>query len=364
MTEGIYEDLIMHLGTISFGLYSCPELYRLLKALFTEEEARVAVNLSPMAPEPPENVAQRMKENPKRIAKILDGMADKGVIYCSQRGEDKWYKIIQVIPGIFELQFMRGEVDDRSRELARLFDDYSHAQERVITDKIKITPFARVIPVEKTIKADVEIFPFEMANRYIDEADTISLSTCYCRHEKRLLEKGCQHPDDVCLQFGSFARFVVQRGFGRAISRDEARQVLERSEEAGLIHTSNNTRDRIDFICNCCICCCGILRSIKSSNIPSMAATSNYLARIEKNNCVGCGYCIERCQMDAIYYDSEYMVHMDIDRCIGCGVCVSSCTNNAIELVLGAEQKNPPRDFRELGMIQMEDVKGLINDNS
>ena len=359
--EGIYGDLFQHLGKISFGLYPCPELERLLKALFTEEEARVAINLSPLAPEPPENLAGRMKENPDKIAKMLDEMADKGIIYCSQRGEDKWYKIIQVVPGIFELQFMRGEVTERTRNLARLFDDYSRAQERMISDKIKITPFARVIPVEKTIKADVEVFSFERANQYIDEADTISLSTCYCRHEKRLLSKGCQHPDDVCLQFGSFARFVVHRGFGKEITREEARNVLKRSNEAGLIHTSNNTRERIDFICNCCICCCGILRSIKSSIIPSMAATSNYLAKIEKDNCEGCGYCIERCQMDAINYDDEYVVYVKTDRCIGCGVCVSSCTNNAISLVFGSEQKTPPRDFLELSMIQLGDVKRITD---
>ncbi|MDY6856569.1 MAG: 4Fe-4S binding protein [Thermodesulfobacteriota bacterium] len=358
MMEGIYGDLIQHLGKISFGLYSCPELERLLKALFTEEETRVAINLSPLVPEPPENVAERMKENPDKIAKMLDEMADKGIIYCSQRGEEKWYKIIQVVPGIFEFQFMRGEVTERTRNLARLFDDYSRVQERMISDKIKITPFARVIPVEKTIKGDVKVFPFERINRYIDEADTISLSICYCRHEKRLLNKGCQHPDDVCLQFGSFARFVVQRGFGKEITREEARQVLKRSNEAGLIHTSNNTRERIGFICNCCICCCGILRS-KSFIIPSMAATSNYLAKIEKNNCEGCGYCIERCQMGAIYYNNKYVVYVNTDRCIGCGVCVSSCTNNAISLVFRSEQNTPPRDLQELSMIQLEDVKQL-----
>lgn len=70
-------------------------MFALLKCLFNEGEARVAGNSSPLAPEPPAKVAERINETPEEIAALLDGMADKGLIYSSVRNGEKWYKIIQ-----------------------------------------------------------------------------------------------------------------------------------------------------------------------------------------------------------------------------------------------------------------------------
>jgi ferredoxin len=351
MESDVYGSLMEHLEKISFGSEPVTELRRLIEELFTEEEARVALNLSPFFPEPPSNVAKRMGEPEEKISSILDTMADKGLIYCSERKGDKWYKVIQLVPGVFELQFMKGEVSDRTKRLARLFDDYFRAAERAGTGE-EVVPFARVLPVEKTVASRLDVFPYEEARRYIEAADAVSLSTCYCRHERRLLGKGCGFPDDVCLQFGAFARFIIQRGFGREISREQAMEVLERSREAGLVHTSNNTRDHIDFICNCCGCCCGILRSVRSSTVPSMATTSNYQASVQQERCTGCGECVESCHMDAVSMRDEKAL-ISIPRCIGCGVCVTRCPSGALSMVERARRMEPPRDFRELVSIQM-----------
>jgi Na+-translocating ferredoxin:NAD+ oxidoreductase RNF subunit RnfB len=353
MSEQVYAQLADTLAKIGFGVTKGTEFLTLIGELFTEEEARVAVNLSPLAPEPPERVAERMGEDPTRVARILDRMADKGVIYCSQKDEAKWYKIIQVVPGIFELQFMRGEITPRTKELAKLFEAYFLTLEKE-GKKQEITPFARVIPVEKTVTAGVQVFPYETASHFIDQADTISVTTCYCRHEKRLLDHGCQYPDDVCLQFGAFARFIVQRKFGREVTREEAHEILRRSKEAGLIHTSNNTRDHIDFICNCCSCCCGILQSLQSTTMPTMAAASNYLARVDEARCVACAECMERCHMDAITMEGD-RAKVDAGRCVGCGVCVNFCPSEAISLEARPERQEPLRNFRELVQRQIQD---------
>jgi ferredoxin len=353
MGDGLYDQLAELLRKISFGVEKGPEMDALLRALFTEQEARVAVNLSPLAPEPPEKVAERMGEDSAEVAAILNRMADKGVIYCNQRGDSKWYKLIQVVPGIFELQFMRGEVTPRTRELAKLFEDYFHSVEKKGA-KESITPFARVIPVERTVAAGIQVLPFEEADRYIDGADVLSVTTCYCRHEKRLLDQGCKYPDDVCIQMGSFARFLIQRGFGREIGKAEAREILRRSEEAGLIRTANNTRDHIDFICNCCSCCCGILQSVKSATMPSMAAASNYVARVDDSACVACGECVARCQMDALSMARD-AAKVDATRCVGCGICVTACPSEALALVSRGERKEPIKDFRALTQMQIQD---------
>lgn len=359
MNEDLYRRLGDVLEKISFGVNRGPEFDQLLKALFDEEEALVAVNLSPLSPEPPEQVAERMGQDAATVAQLLDRMADKGLIYCNQRDGSKWYKVIQVVPGIFELQFMRGEITQRTKELARLFEAYFQSAQKK-GKKLPLTPFARVIPVEKTVEADLQVFPYERAAHYIESAQVISVSTCYCRHEKRLLDKGCDNPDEVCLQFGAFARFLIQRGFGRQIGKEEAHRILMRSRDAGLVHTSNNTRDHVDFICNCCGCCCGILQSVKSSTMPSMAASSNYVARVNQQRCVACGDCAERCHMEAVEIHSSG-AQVDPNKCIGCGVCVNFCPSEALALVARAQRLEPPKDFHALTQRHIQEKLGLTH---
>jgi ferredoxin len=354
-TESLYEKLAELFGKIGYAAEKGPELDALLRALFSKEEARIALNLSPLAPEPAEDVAARMDADPSETARMLEVMTDKGLIYCSERESGKRYKTIQLVPGIFELQFMRGQTDERARVLARLFDAYFHVREAGgPKKKPEMTPFARVIPVEETVQTGIQVHPYEEVSRYIEEADAISVSTCYCRHKQRLLGGGCEHPDDVCLSFGSFARFVINRGFGRAVNREEALDILRRSEESGLVHTTTNTRDQVDFLCNCCGCCCGVIQSVTSSTMPSMTATSNYFAWIDKDACIGCEECVDICAMAAITMEDE-MARIDLDRCIGCGLCVTACESGALFLRERPKRQEPCASFKDLTKKQVED---------
>lgn len=352
MPDELYDQLSDLFNRIGFGGRKGPEMEALLKSLFNEEEARTALNLSPFAPESPRKLAGRMGEDAEKMARLLDEMADKGLIYSSTRGDEKWYKTIQLVPGIFELQFMKGEVNERAKELARLFDTLHNAPVRQEDRETQAVSgpgihFARVIPIDKSITPEIDVFPFEEAKKYVDEAETITVSVCYCRHENRLLDRGCEYPDDVCLQFGSFAKFVKERGFAREISRGEAHKILKRSADAGLVHTSSNTRDRIDFICNCCTCCCGILRGVSQYKAPVRSVSSNYEIAIDPDECTACEECVERCQMDAISLEAD-VAELDLKRCIGCGVCVHHCPSEALTLVARSDFVEPPRSFREL----------------
>ncbi|MBW1786902.1 MAG: 4Fe-4S binding protein [Deltaproteobacteria bacterium] len=354
MTLSLYQDLAKLFSEIGFGIRYCPELDALLRALFTEEEAKLALNLSPLAPEPPKSVAERTGGDPDAVARMLDEMTDKGLIYCSQRGDEKRYKIIQVVPGIFELQFMKGEFTSRTEELAKLFDAYFHAREVEAPGNVAVTPFARVIPVDRSVATNVSVLPYETARQYIEQSETISLTTCYCRHKQRLLDKGCDHPDDVCLTFGAFADFVIKRGFGRKIGSEEALDAMERARASGLVTTTSNTRDRIDFICNCCDCCCGVLQSVKKSNWPSMAAGSNYWVEVDPEACVACGECADICPMEAIAVEEDAAM-VDLQRCIGCGVCVTVCPSEALALTPRPERQEPFQDFRALVQQQFKE---------
>ena len=351
MADELYDRLADIFNLIGYGSRRSPELEALLKALFTQEEARLAVNLSPLSPEPPGKLADRLGLDAGHVACMLDKMADKGLIYSSTRNGENWYKLIQLVPGIFELQFMKGEITERSKELARLFDAYFHAH---IPQEDAKAPFseetihmARVIPIEQTLTPTLNVFPFEVASKYIEDNSPITVSICYCRHEKRLLDRGCKYPDEVCLQLGPFAEFVKERGFGREIDKAEALDILKKSAEVGLIHTSSNTRERIDFICNCCTCCCGILQGVYRFNDPVRSVSSNFEASTDVDTCTSCGECVDRCQMNAVTIVDD-RAKIAPERCIGCGVCVYHCPVDAMTLVSRHDFVEPPKSFREL----------------
>ncbi len=47
--------------------------------------------------------------------------------------------------------------------------------------------------------------------------------------------------------------------------------------------------------------------------------------KIQKENCVSCGKCIQHCAQSAISYDENKKAQIDYDKCVGCGQCVASC---------------------------------------
>jgi len=140
---------------------------------------------------------------------------------------------------------------------------------------------------------------------------------------------------------------VKERGFGREISKAEAFEVLQKSADAGLIHTSSNTREQIDFICNCCTCWCGILAGVRRFGAAVRSVSSNYEVTLDPDECTACGECVESCQMDAVALEED-APRFNLDRCIGCGVCVHLCPSGALTLQARSEFVEPPRNFREL----------------
>lgn len=349
----VYDRLADLYRTIGMSGTKGEALCRLLQRLYTPEEAVTALAMTPGLLQDAAAVAASLGEDVPRVAARLEAMADKGLLYCKS-GTPNQYKLLQLFPGVFELQFMKGETSQKDRELARLFDEILHTP---FSDGPvpSITPFARVVPVEQQIEPSIGVHTFEQVSHYIDQADEISLATCYCRHQKELMGKSCGAPKDVCMQFGPFARFVEERGFGRKVSREEARAVIRKAVEAGLVLTSNNTKKRIDFICACCGCCCGILTSIKNSRMPSLAAASNFIVAVDEQTCTGCGACVEACHMEALSLDGD-VVRLDAVRCIGCAVCTLQCPAGALRMERRPDSAEPPETFRELQARIVEDL--------
>ena len=363
MTAPVYEKLTETLSLKAGPLpaFKCPEFYAVLEELFTPEEAELAAKM-PLSPIVAETFARETAGgDPKDVERLLETMADKGLIFAGESEGIRHYSLMPLFPGIFEMQFMKGEVNDRAKKLAGLFQDFYIAmlglKEGTAPPALPAFPFARVIPVEQEIPAGVEIYPYDKASKYIANSDYITVGICYCRHWGELLGRPCDKPKDTCMFFGPMAKFIAKRGFGRLISKEEAVKVLDRAEKAGLVHCSSNIGEDIEFICNCCSCHCGILQSIKSAAVPSGGATSGFMVMVDEEKCTGCGDCIDRCPMEALSMQDDIVVR-DADRCIGCGLCISVCPTSALRMEPREQRLIPPRNRMELDIAILSSMPG------
>ncbi len=355
MADTIYEQLIEKLNQYPAGAPKTEKFVELLKMLFTEEEAKAAVGL-PMFPATLSAISATVGQSEAMLKPVLESMADKGLAYHRNQDGVDYYSLFPLVPGIFELQFMKGEVSQRTRDLATLFEGMYHTgwAEDLFSSK---TQLARVVVMEKEIPSGVEVFPYELVSKFIKEADYIALSICYCRHEMELLGKSCGRRKDTCLTFGPFARYVVERGFGRKITQEEAFKVLNLAEEEGLVHLSDNNQKRINFICNCCGCCCGILGGITKLHKPRAVATSHFIVNIDTETCVACGACVDRCHFGALRVGE--VAEVDADKCLGCGLCNMVCPTESLSMKRREEIIEPKRNLRELMSTIMQE-KGKL----
>lgn len=325
-----YERLAEKLDEAALGAPRSGELLRILAELFTPEEAGLAAALS-FRPTPVEKAAAAAGLEAGEAGRLLEGMADKGLVFARRGQKGDSYALLPVLPGIFELQFMKGEGGPRQTRLARLYERYYAESLAPRLAEGRSAGYARVLPVERTIPSPMEIYPYEEAGRYLRQGDGFALTRCHCRHQKELIGEGCGAPQDVCMLFGPFAAFAVERGFARAATRAEMLDALDRSEAHGLVHVSDNVADRINFLCNCCRCCCGFLRAAGEVGRANVVAASRFGAVLDAASCVSCGACIERCPAGAVR-QADDAVALDPKRCLGCGVCLGACPAGALTL--------------------------------
>ena len=364
MTQPVYERLAEALKTRGGAapVIRCREFYAILEELFTPEEAELACSM-PLTLISAAELATEISGDPKAVEGLLESMANKGLLFTYERGGVMCYSLLVLLPGLFEMQFCTGEVSERTKRLARLFEDYfammmrtaERAGPGATAGVAPVFPFSRVITVEEEIPAGVEIHPYDRVSEYIANAPYISVGTCYCRHFGELLGRPCDKPKENCMGLGPGAKFTAARGFGRLISKEEAMEILKRSEEAGLVHCSSNTGKYVDFICNCCTCHCGILQSVKNAAAPSMAATSSFIASLEEGVCSGCGDCVERCPMNALAMEGD-VAALNPKRCIGCGLCVYICPTGALRLEPREGAPVPPWDRHSLNAALMSSL--------
>jgi len=362
MADHKYENLrvAIQMRGGSMPAIKSPEFFALVDYLFSPKEAELAV-VMPIMPASADEIGSKAGKDPGTTKLQLERMADKGLVYTFDKNNVRYYSLLPLLPGVFEMQFLSGDVSERAVKLAHLFDDYFQALEKCSSIlELKSVPFplARVISIEKEIPAAFEIHTYDKVSEYIDKAEYIAVGTCYCRHHGELLGRPCTKPKDVCMGFGPDARYIAERKFGRLVTKDEARTILRRTEEAGLVHCSSNMSKYIQFVCNCCSCHCGILQSMKKYNMKGSAAVSGFITTLDSESCITCGDCVERCPMEALTINDDTL-HYDNNKCIGCGLCSSACPTGSLTLVARSDAPVPPRDWRQLNTSLISSMREL-----
>ena len=320
----VYKNLATHLDNLPGGFPATESgvEIRILKRLFTPQEAEVAVNLSLML-EPAAAIAARMGMPEAETAQLLADMSIKGLILRSAKGGQTLYMAAQFVVGIWEYH-----VNDLDEGLIKDFNEYVP---HLMNTQLKLkTQQLRVIPVSASVSAEMNIMPYERAEEIIRAQSKIIVAPCICRKEHKMVGKGCDKPEETCLIFGGGAYFYEENGIGRSITQEEAMAILKSGIEAGLVLQPGNSKKPLN-ICMCCGCCCQILKNLRSLDEPAKFACTSYCAEVDSESCTACETCVEYCQMDAITVDDTARINPK--RCIGCGLCVATCEFGAISLL-------------------------------
>lgn len=341
MSKDIYQKLAHHLDNLPGGFPPTEngvEL-RILRRLFSPEEAELALHLT-LIPEEPPVIARRAKLGIAEAADRLEEMASKGLIFRLQFGErPPRYMASQYVIGIWEYH-----VNDLDPEFIRDMNEYLPALDM---ETWKKTPQLRTVPVSRSIDTTREVLTYENAEVLVGAQKRFAVAPCICRREAEIMGNACDKPVETCLVFGAAADYYVRNGIGREIDKQAALDILKVADEEGLVLQPSNAQ-KIVNICCCCGCCCQVLKSFKRHPQPATLVSTPFVASLDPATCKGCGKCVERCQMEALQLEDDKAV-LDMDRCIGCGLCVSTCPTDSLTLVRkpDAEQKEVPRNMNE-----------------
>ncbi len=336
MKEHVFEKLAEALDRLPNGFprtASAVEI-RILKKIFSPEEAALACQLTGTM-ESVAAVAERaglpVSETSRRLFKLVR----RGMVWMDKQEGQACFRLAPFVVGIYEEQ-----LENLDHELAHLVEEYfaTGGADGIMKPQPALQ---RVVPSRGAVKSEW-VLPYDDVRAILLSAKNYNVRDCICRTQQKLLGHACDFPIAVCLNFSRHERSPRPGD----ISREEALALLDQSETVGLVHTVSNVMEGMGYLCNCCGCCCGILRGITEWGITSSVAHANYYAVIEAELCANCGSCRERCQVGAISEGDGASV-VDLQRCIGCGLCVTGCPNGVarLERKADAELVHPPADF-------------------
>jgi electron transport complex protein RnfB len=353
--DKVYRELQEHLDkqAVGFPATESGVEIRILKELFNPEQAELAMYLS-YEPRSAADIYERAGESGVTLEKvkvILSELANNGSIGETIRDGVEYYYTMPLLIGVVEWHASKA-----TSQFWADFGEYTGSAYGKAYAGTKISQM-RTIPVMKSIDPEHSVTTYDHIREIINNTDgPISLSPCVCREGAKGRGEPCQKTSrtESCMAFGDWARRFITKANAKEITREEALEITRQNEEDGLVLQPSNYQ-KLDFICACCGCCCGVLKIQKLLPKPAENWTHNYYAVVDTELCTGCGTCVERCQIDAVSIDElNGWSIIDLDRCIGCGNCVVTCPSDALKMVKMKNESVPPEDATGLYKILAE----------
>lgn len=282
--------------------YTDPE-YMILEPVITEEMAAIGVHLGFRDPRSAEEVSKLSGKPIQEVEKLLWDIAVAGACFVGDKGGVDKYWLEGWIPGVMEMMVNNKENAMKYPQISEAFEAYGRVRGPQSAGVFPVgTGLMRVIPIEMAIDGETRKASYEEISKYLNENDRFSVSDCACRTSREIIGEGCGHlKEDMCIQLGHAAEYYIRTGRGREITREEAFDIIKRAEENGLMHQIPNTDGpgKTHAICNCCSCSCYSLRTATMFYNNDMVR-SNYVSKIEPENCVACGECVAVCPTNAL----------------------------------------------------------------
>jgi len=347
-----YSDLTDRLNRYPQGAPPSDRLFEILSMLFSEEEAGL-VSLMPIKPFTAKKAARIWKKNLLETQNILDELAGRAILVDIEQDGESVYALPPPMAGFFEFSLMRVRDDIDQKALSELFYQYLNVEEDFIRALFTEgeTQLGRTFVQEPALSDEnaLHVLDYERASEVIETASHIGVGRCYCRHKMEHVGKNCDAPQNICMTFNTSAASLTKHDAARAVDKQECHDLLQEAYEHNLVQFGENVREQVNFICNCCGCCCEAMIAARRFAILNPVHTTNFIPVIDEESCNGCGKCVNVCPVEAMTLVSANDPHkpraklarLDEDLCLGCGVCVRSC-NKKHSLALA------PRDKRVL----------------
>jgi ferredoxin len=317
MMENIYHRL-----SEAYKFAESRYLSKILERCLTEQEALILLALPGTA----EDVAGKLRVDVSSVQSTLVELFNKGFAFCDPVEGKRRYRLMGSWAELRDALVTGKHVDQFGNEtldlLAAMYDE-----EVSPAFDVEGSEF-RVIPVHETIEPGTEILSYEKISGILEKAETIAVMNCPCR----TVSRRCNNPRETCITLNRAAKYMLERGAAREITRDEALSILNMCEESGLVHMTGNASHGVPAICNCCTCCCDYLRAQIVLGKKYASVKSRYRAVVDPMLCNECGLCIDRCNFGAMKMVNSKL-GVEEEKCFWCGLCAYQCPVNAINLI-------------------------------
>jgi ferredoxin len=372
-----YASLSDRLNRFPQGAPPSELLFSILKILFSEKEAELVATL-PIKPFTAEKASRIWKMDLTAACNVLDQLASRAILVDIEQNGETTYVLPPPMAGFFEFSMMRIRDDVDQKVLGELFYEYMNVEEDFIRELFTQgeTQLGRTFVHEPALSEQnaLHVLDYERATHIIESATHRGVGVCYCRHKMEHKGQDCDAPKDICMTFNNTAASLTRHEFAREVDVKECLDLLQTAYDNNLVQFGENVREQVNFICNCCGCCCEAMIAARRFAILNPVHTTNFLPEVDEATCIGCGKCVSACPVEAMTLVSSNDAHkpngkmakVDEDLCLGCGVCVRTCAQGSIHLKLRPERVITPLDGMHravLMAIERGKLQNLIFDN-